>query len=251
MPYPVFIVKSREGEVSIRRATEKIFPASLRSVGLTSEQYKEAKKTSLTGQEAREIFGLSGTSGAILLDFSEAQDAATSSGRRLVWIYTSDGERAVSMANNQDEIDRELKDLGISKSQLKEAHISYLWGDDAEKIYGKEARTGVTVIDFRNREKNIALANRTSNVDIKAFQSKPNPFSKGIDLALEFESIGQTRVSVFDVQGRLVKILYDGIPGTNRLDLTWTPEGQVEGIYMIKVNTSNGVLSRNVIYQPN
>jgi hypothetical protein len=80
----------------------------------------------------------------------------------------------------------------------------------------------------------------------------PNPFAGECRISLSGSAHVKVRVNVFDVRGRLVAALYEGLLGSSG-DLAWDGRdrnGRVvsSGIYFVRAESSSAALSRKVIY---
>ena len=70
----------------------------------------------------------------------------------------------------------------------------------------------------------------------------PNPVSDQVNLEFELAAPSRLRIEVFDVLGRKVEKLFDGIERPGRRTLAWRPDAKLaNGVYMISVEAGSGV----------
>jgi hypothetical protein len=64
----------------------------------------------------------------------------------------------------------------------------------------------------------------------------PNPFGQSADLRWMLSRAGHVDVSVFDLLGRRVAVLADGVAGGGTQQLRWSPVGLPSGAYVLRVS---------------
>ncbi|WP_456442622.1 FlgD immunoglobulin-like domain containing protein, partial [Caldithrix abyssi] len=57
--------------------------------------------------------------------------------------------------------------------------------------------------------------------DFKLFNNYPNPFNPSTMLAFEIPKAGQVRLVIYDLNGRLVKTVFDGRVAQGRHQIQW------------------------------
>ena len=96
--------------------------------------------------------------------------------------------------------------------------------------------------EFSITEIKAASGNSYVNVDIinlpdkfSLSQAYPNPFNPvtSFNYSLPFES--KLSIHVYDIQGRLIETLYDGLQNAGYHDLSWNAVNQASGLYIIHV----------------
>ena len=80
----------------------------------------------------------------------------------------------------------------------------------------------------------------------------PNPFNPGTTIRYDLSSTQQVQLSVYDVQGRLVKSLTDRVETAGVHEVSWQGKdnkGQVvaSGIYFVRLTGENQVATRKII----
>ena len=71
----------------------------------------------------------------------------------------------------------------------------------------------------------------------------PNPFNPVMNLDVELYSQGYIKASVYNLNGQLVDVIYDGQMGQGKNSLTWNAQSNPSGIYFINVEGVNGSLA--------
>jgi len=75
-------------------------------------------------------------------------------------------------------------------------------------------------------------------------QNHPNPFNPATRISFSLSESGPVRLSVFDVAGREVDVLIDGILSAGDHSVEWRPEGFGSGIYLYRLSSDGGELVR-------
>jgi hypothetical protein len=78
----------------------------------------------------------------------------------------------------------------------------------------------------------------------------PNPTNNKATLILESnELMPNTTIDLYDLSGRLVKNIYYGqmVKGKNEFEISH-PQNEQFGLFVVKISTPNGILSRALIF---
>ncbi len=73
----------------------------------------------------------------------------------------------------------------------------------------------------------------------------PNPFVSGTSIRYRVDESAKINIAVYDVEGRMVKILVNEIVKPGTYNKTWNGDDLIKGIYIIKVS-KNGVAKQNL-----
>jgi hypothetical protein len=81
---------------------------------------------------------------------------------------------------------------------------------------------------------------------------RPNPFAGSTQVGLGLSERGRVSIRVYDVEGRLVTILFDGILGEGRHEIHWenreyTSEWIEPGIYFVRVKSDRETETRKAL----
>lgn len=76
----------------------------------------------------------------------------------------------------------------------------------------------------------------------------PNPFGSEVTINLTMSQPDMGEVSVFDITGKQVAVLKNGMlnAGTNVID--WKPAMLSAGVYFLQVKTSNALITKKIVY---
>ncbi len=68
----------------------------------------------------------------------------------------------------------------------------------------------------------------------------PNPFNPAVTIDFELDEAGPLSLRIYDVSGREVAKLFDGVHPGGRSEIVWRPEGLASGLYLVQMETSRG-----------
>jgi hypothetical protein len=77
-------------------------------------------------------------------------------------------------------------------------------------------------------------------------QNYPNPFNPSTAIQYALKSSGKVRLSVYDVMGREVAALVDGVQNAGRYEVTFSGANLASGIYFYKLQTTNAVITKKM-----
>lgn len=83
-----------------------------------------------------------------------------------------------------------------------------------------------------------------------AHGSYPNPFNPATRLFFTLPAAGPARVTVHDVAGRRVALLFDGLAPAGRSELDWEAGGLPAGVYLYRVESSAGRAGGKLVLLP-
>ncbi|MCG3121533.1 MAG: hypothetical protein ALAOOOJD_04667 [bacterium] len=90
----------------------------------------------------------------------------------------------------------------------------------------------------------------TPNSDFPAgfalHQNYPNPFNPETKIHYSLKSIGKVRLSVYDLTGREVAILVDGVQNAGAHYAVFSGAGLVSGIYFYKLQSTDGIILKKM-----
>lgn len=72
----------------------------------------------------------------------------------------------------------------------------------------------------------------------------PNPFTRQTVIPLGVPQASPVQIEVYDVLGRRVATLVDGILAAGRHEVTWSPQGLPAGLYLVRLTVGNVVLTQ-------
>lgn len=75
----------------------------------------------------------------------------------------------------------------------------------------------------------------------------PNPFNPRAEVRFELGRRGEVRIEVFDVSGRLVRNVVEGVLDAGMHVRTLDGEGLASGVYHVRMRTTDGIRARSVV----
>ncbi len=76
----------------------------------------------------------------------------------------------------------------------------------------------------------------------------PNPFSAVTEIQFSLVDAGQASLTVFDLNGRVVNVLGEGVFAEGEHTLVWAPDGIASGCYMVRLTTDYGSAIENMVF---
>ena len=92
------------------------------------------------------------------------------------------------------------------------------------------------------------VANESSSTPqpVRLHAPHPNPASRETTIAFELSEAGPARVEVFDVLGRRVAVLADGVVSEGEHAVTWEAGSLPSGLYLVRLTAGNTVQTRRL-----
>jgi hypothetical protein len=78
-------------------------------------------------------------------------------------------------------------------------------------------------------------------------QNYPNPFNPSTNIQYTLEKSGKVRLSVYDLLGREVGVLVDGVQNVGTHQVVFSRAGLSSGIYFYTLQTANGVITKKMV----
>jgi len=78
----------------------------------------------------------------------------------------------------------------------------------------------------------------------------PNPFNRSLTIEYTLPVAERAKLTAYDLSGRSVATLVNGLIPAGRQTCVWQPSAIAGGIYLLRLETSNVVLQRKVVYMP-
>ena len=75
----------------------------------------------------------------------------------------------------------------------------------------------------------------------------PNPFNNMTEIRYTLPQTARVTLKVFDVTGRTVSTLVDGIVGTGELRVTWNAEGLASGVYFAQISAGGFLRTQKLL----
>ncbi|HMB93380.1 MAG TPA: carbohydrate-binding protein, partial [Rhodothermales bacterium] len=75
----------------------------------------------------------------------------------------------------------------------------------------------------------------------------PNPFTEATTFTVDLPTGGHVQLEMFDVTGRRVALLEDGMRGAGRYAVRFSPEGLPSGVYLCRLTTPVGIRTQQIV----
>jgi len=125
------------------------------------------------------------------------------------------------------------------------------WTDpDGVEVY-TEAENQVSITDHINLTANFEEITTSAEFFMEAnLNVYPNPFSNRVIFSFSAETDGKILLVVYDVTGRVVTTLYDGMVVSGRnYELEYLPENETDGVLFYRLISGENVLTGKIIRQ--
>ena len=75
----------------------------------------------------------------------------------------------------------------------------------------------------------------------------PNPFTSVLSVSFNLPEAGEASLTVFDLNGRVVDVLGDGLYSEGEHTLQWAPVGISSGCYLVRLTTADDSVIKNIV----
>ena len=79
-------------------------------------------------------------------------------------------------------------------------------------------------------------------------QAYPNPFNPSTVIGYDLPMDSYVKMDVYDIRGRHVSSLVDGIVRAGKQEFTWTTNQLASGIYLVKLVTGGQTFNQKITY---
>ena len=93
-----------------------------------------------------------------------------------------------------------------------------------------------------NSESSVALV---SQFELKA--AYPNPFNPSTTLEYSIDVAGDINISILDINGRVVEVLYNGLSDVGHNSINWNASYNPSGVYFAKLISGNKVETQKIV----
>ena len=134
----------------------------------------------------------------------------------------------------------------------------YNFLENQNDIYTSDGNYGEFQIDakkaviFTNFEQNLNVKSEISPEDFNILKAYPNPFNAEINLVITRKDNILKALNIFDIEGKLVKTIYNPSPFQKTIKLKWDGKNNFgssvpSGIYFITSNDKNFQISKKIM----
>ncbi|MEO5645327.1 MAG: T9SS type A sorting domain-containing protein [Bacteroidia bacterium] len=82
-------------------------------------------------------------------------------------------------------------------------------------------------------------------------QTAPNPFTSQLTINLTMNTADMVEVAVYDITGKQVVILKNGMMATGNNVIDWKPAGLTAGVYFLQVKTGDALITKKIVFTQN
>ncbi len=119
-----------------------------------------------------------------------------------------------------------------------------MWMDNSSGLY-QIWSSRIPISSLVSVSRNQTFAN-----DFHLYQNYPNPFNPSTQISFSLEEESIVRVTVFDLLGRIVSVLADGMMETGYHRLSFdAPDYLTSGIYFYRLETGKMSMTRKMVFQ--
>ena len=106
--------------------------------------------------------------------------------------------------------------------------------------------TGITVI--KNENATSVSEDRVIPTTLSLSQNYPNPFNPSTLIEFSIPKQDHVVLQVYDVLGRVVETLVDGVMSAGAHSVEWTPSNKESGVYFYRLQTNGATVVRKLLY---
>ena len=125
---------------------------------------------------------------------------------------------------------------------IKDGFIANQFMQEFKKRYNEAGGTGTFIIPVVNVEEQSF-----TQINYSLYQNYPNPFNPVTTIRFEVPFSQQVELSVFDMLGREVKVLYNDIAPAGIVTVDFNGEGLASGVYFYRLKTQDFVASKKLL----
>ena len=126
-------------------------------------------------------------------------------------------------------------------------HISFKVYDDSEgKLVDMNLIEGENVWE-NNTMTVVSMSDIVKPTEVSLSKAYPNPFNPSTTISYDVPSDMDISLVVYDVRGRMVAKLANGMREAGRYDVIWNAENQSSGVYFMKLVAGNTMKTQKMM----
>ncbi|MBI5730465.1 MAG: T9SS type A sorting domain-containing protein, partial [Ignavibacteriales bacterium] len=149
----------------------------------------------------------------------------------MVYLYTSLGKYDLA---------KETLDLVKNKFPGDENILSADW-------YLKTFSNNSSQFVYNNSQQNTTGAKNQTPLDVQLYENYPNPFNPTTKISFSIPQKSQIKLKVFDVLGREVANLADGVYEVGKYEVTFDASKLPSGVYFYNLTTGSNSISKKML----
>lgn len=116
--------------------------------------------------------------------------------------------------------------------------------DNPDNDYGYGIINVMAAIDYDTSSINDEILPE----DFSILNVYPNPFNSTTTIRFSVETLHAMSLHIFDINGRLVETLIDGIVNPGVYKIEWNASNVASGVYLLRLKTINNVYTKKITY---
>jgi phosphatidylserine/phosphatidylglycerophosphate/cardiolipin synthase-like enzyme len=125
---------------------------------------------------------------------------------------------------------------------IKDVYIANQFMQEFKKRYNEAGGTGIFIIPVVNVE-DYGI----TEFNYQLYQNYPNPFNPLTTIRFEVPVSQHVELSIFDMLGREVKVLYNDVAPTGIIAIDFNADGLSSGVYFYRLKTQDFVASKKLL----
>ena len=125
------------------------------------------------------------------------------------------------------------------------------WNNPTDKLYSRNLKTG-NGIELVAINRTLTAVNTTlsrSPYEFRLSQNYPNPFNPTTAISYRLSASSQTTLKIFDIQGRVIATLVNGIEEAGDHTVTWNARTLPSGAYFYSLTAGNRTETKKLVLQ--
>jgi hypothetical protein len=122
-------------------------------------------------------------------------------------------------------------------------------GNDSINTNFDEIRLGTDwkSVSYTLAATSVSKKELTSPSKFALLQNYPNPFNPSTNIAFTLNKAGNTRLTVFDILGRQVAVLVDGMQTEGQHTVTFNASRFASGVYFYRLESAGTVVAKKMV----
>ena len=116
--------------------------------------------------------------------------------------------------------------------------------DEIYKLNGSSEEWSSLLVTSVN---NLVGSNKVIPQQLTVNPAFPNPFNPITKLSFGIPIDGMVNINVFDINGKLINTLHNGLMEAGSYDVEWNGYNQSSGIYFVKIQFENELITEKVM----
>jgi len=172
-------------------------------------------------------------------------------GAMLDWAEVRNGTEVVEYKRNTIEfLPQTFSDIAIPNEALGQPYVQFMWQYyyTGVQLDGGGARDRIRLDDITFTDlTDTSIEESTRVKSIELSQNFPNPFNPNTAIRFQLPASGITHLAVYDVLGREVSVLADGIYAAGSHSITFQADGLPSGVYLYRLTSGGQTLTQRML----